>query len=73
VPGKVANREPFAVRDSPDIFIMRGWGLRLVLGFDNAWASGGGESEAGRNKTKKQKVSLPLLLVQGKKKKKSAT
>jgi len=30
------------------------------------------ESEVGRNKIKKQKVYLPLLHIQGKKKKKSA-
>jgi hypothetical protein len=71
----VANGEPLAGRDSPGIFIMRGCGLHWVLSFDNAWVSGGGgerESEVGRNKIKKQKVYLPLLHIQGKKKKKSA-
>jgi hypothetical protein len=53
---------------------MRGYGLHWVLSFDNAWVSGREgerESEVGRNKIKKQKVYLPLLHIQGKKKKKS--
>jgi hypothetical protein len=74
VPSKVSNGEPLAGRDSPGIFIMRGYELHWVLSFDNAWVSGREgerESEVRRNKIKKQKVYLPLLHIQGKKKKKS--
>jgi hypothetical protein len=62
VPGKVANRELFAVRDSPGIFIMRGCGLHWVLGFDNAWASGGG-GECGRKKQNKKTKSFSSFVA----------
>jgi len=67
MPGKVANGELLAGCDSSSFFIMRGCGLCWVL---TVLGQGGGRgSEVGRNKIKKQKVSLPLLHVQGKKKK----
>ena len=53
--GKVANREPFAVRDSPGIFIMRGCELRWVL---TMLRQVGGERERGRKKQKKKTKSF---------------